>query len=53
VFSVGFVRAALAEVSSTAYVYDYVMKLCRQQAAVIQNLENEHVRGIGQGEGQT
>jgi hypothetical protein len=25
-------------------------KLCRQQAEVIQNHENEHVRGIGQGE---
>jgi hypothetical protein len=26
------------------------IKLCRQQAEVIQNHENEHVRGIGQGE---
>jgi hypothetical protein len=26
------------------YVYDYVIKLCRQQAEVI-NHENEHVRG--------
>jgi hypothetical protein len=25
-------------------------KLCRQQAEVIQNHENEHVRGIEQGE---
>jgi hypothetical protein len=25
-------------------------KLCRQQAEVIQKHENEHVRGIGQGE---
>jgi hypothetical protein len=25
-------------------------KLCRQQAEVIQNHENEYVRGIGQGE---
>jgi hypothetical protein len=32
------------------YVYDYITKLCRQQAEVIQNHENEHVRGIGQGE---
>jgi hypothetical protein len=32
------------------YVLDYVTKLCRQQAEVIQNHENEHVRGIGQGE---
>jgi hypothetical protein len=32
------------------YVYDYVTKLCRQQAKVIQNHENEHIRSIGQGE---
>jgi hypothetical protein len=32
------------------YVYDYITKLCRQQAEVIQNHENEHVRGTGQGE---
>jgi hypothetical protein len=31
------------------YVYDYVTKLCRQQA-VIQNHENTHVRNIGKGE---
>jgi hypothetical protein len=31
-------------------VYDYTTKLCRQQAEVIQSHENEHVRGIGQGE---
>jgi hypothetical protein len=31
-------------------VYDYITKLCRQRAEVIQNHENEHVRGIGQGE---
>jgi hypothetical protein len=31
-------------------VYDYITKLCRQQAEIIQNHENEHVRGIGQGE---
>jgi hypothetical protein len=28
----------------------YIRKLCRQQAEVIQNHENEHVRSIGQGE---
>jgi hypothetical protein len=28
----------------------YITKLCRQQAEVVQNHENEHVRGIGQGE---
>jgi hypothetical protein len=30
--------------------YDYVTKLCRQQAEVIQNRENANVRNIGQGE---
>jgi predicted nucleic acid-binding Zn ribbon protein len=28
------------------YVYDYITKLCRQQAEVIQNHENENVRYI-------
>jgi hypothetical protein len=32
------------------YVYDYIAKLCRQQAQVIQHHENIHVRNIGQGE---
>jgi hypothetical protein len=32
------------------YVPDYITKLCRKQAEVIQNHENEHVRGTGQGE---
>jgi hypothetical protein len=32
------------------YVYDYITKLCRQQAEVIQNHGNEHVRNMGQGE---
>jgi hypothetical protein len=32
------------------YVYGYITKLCRRQAEVIWNHENEHVRGIGQGE---
>jgi hypothetical protein len=32
------------------YVYDCITKLCRRQAEVIQNRENERVRGIGQGE---
>jgi hypothetical protein len=31
-------------------VYDYITKLCRQQAEVIQNHDNEIVRSIGQGE---
>jgi hypothetical protein len=29
---------------------DCVTKLCRRQAEIIQNHENEHVHGIGQGE---
>jgi hypothetical protein len=32
------------------YVYNYIIKSCRQQAEVIQNHENENVRNIGQGE---
>jgi hypothetical protein len=32
------------------YVYDYITKLCRKKIEVIPNPENEHVRGIGQGE---
>jgi hypothetical protein len=35
---------------SLPYVYDYIRKLCRQQAEVIRNHENEHVRSTGQGE---
>jgi hypothetical protein len=35
------------------YVYDYITKLCRQRAEVIQNHENDYVRGIGQGELET
>jgi hypothetical protein len=34
------------------YIYDYITKLCRQQAEVIQNHENVNVRNIGQGEAQ-
>jgi hypothetical protein len=29
------------------YVCDYTTNLCRQEAEVIQNHENEHLRGIG------
>jgi hypothetical protein len=29
------------------FVYDYITKLCRQQAEVIQNYDNENVRTIG------
>jgi hypothetical protein len=32
------------------YIYDYITKLCRKQAEVIQNLENANVRNIGQDE---
>lgn len=32
------------------YVYNYIMKLCQQQAEVIQNHENDHICSIGQGE---
>jgi hypothetical protein len=31
-------------------VHDYITKLCRQQAEVRQNHENERVRSIGKGE---
>jgi hypothetical protein len=31
------------------FVYDYITKLCRQQAEVIQNHDNENVRTNGQG----
>jgi hypothetical protein len=34
---------------SLPYIYVYITKLCRQQAEVIQNHENEYVRVIGQG----
>jgi hypothetical protein len=33
-------------------VYDYITKLCRQQAQVIQNHEDGNVLIIGQGEAQ-
>jgi hypothetical protein len=32
------------------YVYDYVTKLCRQQAQVIENHKNVHIAYTGQGE---
>jgi hypothetical protein len=32
------------------YVYDYITKLCRQQAEDTQNHLNEHVHSIGQDE---
>jgi hypothetical protein len=39
----------LHTVVNLPYVYDYITKLCRQQAEVIQSHENKHVRSIGQG----
>jgi hypothetical protein len=35
-----------------SYVYDFITKLCRQQAEVIQNHQNPNVRNIGKGEAQ-
>jgi hypothetical protein len=32
------------------FAYDYLTKLCRQQAEVIQNHDNENFRTIGQGQ---
>jgi hypothetical protein len=32
------------------YTYDYTTKLCRQQAKVVQNRENENVHSIGKDE---
>jgi hypothetical protein len=32
------------------YIHDYVTKLCRQQARVIENHKNANVRHTGQGE---
>jgi hypothetical protein len=37
-------------VFSLPYIYDNIKELSRQQAEVIRNHENEHVRGIGQSE---
>jgi hypothetical protein len=37
-------------VLNLSYMYDYITKLCRQQAEVLQNNKNEHIRSIGQGE---
>jgi hypothetical protein len=38
---------------SLPHVCDYITKLCRQRTEVIQNHQNEHVRGIGQAEART
>jgi hypothetical protein len=33
-----------------SYVYDYITKLCRQQAEIVQNHENDYDRSKGQDE---
>jgi hypothetical protein len=33
-----------------SFWYGYIIKLCRQQAEVVQNHKNELVRSVGQGE---
>jgi hypothetical protein len=40
----------LRKAFSIPYIYDYITKLSRKQAEVIQNHENANVRNIGQGE---
>jgi hypothetical protein len=40
----------LHEACNILYMNDYITKLCRQQAEVLQNHENANVRNIGQGE---
>jgi hypothetical protein len=40
----------LHKVFSIPYICDYITKLSRQQAEVIQNHENINVQNIGQGE---
>jgi hypothetical protein len=40
----------LPKAFSIPYVYDYMAKLSRQQADIIQIHENANVRNIGQGE---
>jgi hypothetical protein len=47
---IGEVYRPVAIVRNVRKVYDYITKLCRQQAEVLQNHENEHVRSIRQGE---
>jgi hypothetical protein len=34
------------------YVSDFITKICRKEAEVIQNYENKNVRSIGNGEAQ-
>jgi hypothetical protein len=42
----------LHKVFDIPYIYEYITKLCRQQAEVIQNHENANVRNMAQGEAQ-
>jgi hypothetical protein len=49
-FSKGHTGPRFAHGFQTSACIDYKTKLCRQQAEVIQNHENENVRNIGQGE---
>jgi hypothetical protein len=42
----------LLKVFNIPHIYDYITKLCRQQAEVIQNHDNANVRNIWQGEAQ-
>ena len=42
----------LHKVFKIPYIYDFITKLCRKQAAVIQHHDNENIRNIGQGETQ-
>jgi hypothetical protein len=43
---------SMHEAFQIPYIYDYIIKLCRQQTEVIQNHENENVHYIGQCEAQ-
>jgi hypothetical protein len=49
-FSKAHTVSRFAHVFQTSVIYDYITKLCKQQAEVIQNHENANVRKIGQGE---
>jgi hypothetical protein len=40
----------LHKVFKIPYVYDFIAKLCRRQAEILQNHNNDKVRNIGQGE---
>jgi hypothetical protein len=42
----------LRKAFNVPYIYNYITKLCTQQAEVIQNHENANVRNIVQGEAQ-